>query len=131
VWWYISKIIRSFISLTGEALKNLTTLGSYMTKLQQYLNKNLDRNKSEMPAPTQDNKYDTDFYLIGVDNHASASMTNSEHDFIATTKNIDFQIKGIKVYQSTTKIGTVRLNFQDDQGMSYRLYIQERITYLI
>jgi hypothetical protein len=79
-----------------------------MKKLQQYLNKNLEAYKSEMHAHTEDNKYDTDSYIIGVDIHASASMNNSEQDFIGTTKDVNIQNKGIKGYLSTIKIGTLR-----------------------
>jgi hypothetical protein len=89
-------LITTFISLARKAHKNLTNLGSNMSKLQQYLNKNIEAYMSEIQALTQDNKYDTDSYLIDVDNHTSASMTNSKQDFVGTTVAVDGQIEGIK-----------------------------------
>jgi hypothetical protein len=58
--------------------------------------------------PQQDQNYDTKSYLIGIDNHASASMTNCESDFIDTPKLTTLPNKEIKGYLSTSKIGTVR-----------------------
>jgi hypothetical protein len=60
--------------------------------------------KSEIHASTQDNKFGTDIYFIGVDNYASLSMTNSEQDFTGTTKAVDFQIKGIEGYLSIKRL---------------------------
>jgi hypothetical protein len=64
----------------------------------------------------KDHKYDSDSYLLGINNHASASMTNSEYDFIITPTPIDLKITEIKGYLNSTKIGMVRWNIQDDEG---------------
>ena len=76
-----------------------------------------------------DNKFDSDSYLIGIDNHASASMTNSENDFIDKPTVVDLKIKGIKGHLTTSKIGTVRWIIQDDNGRNHRFDIPG--TYLV
>jgi hypothetical protein len=78
---------------------------------------------------SKDNKYNSDSYLIGIDNHASASVTNSEDDFIITPTPIDLKVKGIKGYLKSTKIGTVRWNIQDDEGCTHQFDIPG--TYLV
>jgi hypothetical protein len=74
-------------------------------------------------------QYDTDSFLLGIDNHASASMTNTEDDFVGPTKTVDIKIKGIKGYLSTAKVGTVRWTLQDDQGRNHQFNIPG--TYLV
>jgi len=74
-------------------------------------------------------QYDTDSFLLGIDNHASASMTNTEDDFVGPTKTVDIKIKGIKGYLNTAKVGTVRWTLQDDQGRNHQFNIPG--TYLV
>jgi hypothetical protein len=69
---------------------------------------NTSTNQVSLPSSIKLNKTYPDSYLIGIDNHASATMTNSEDDFIITPPPVDLKIKGIKGYLKTTKIGTVR-----------------------
>jgi GAG-pre-integrase domain len=76
-----------------------------------------------------DTKFDSDSYLIGIDNHASASMTNSESDFIEEPILVDLKIKGIKGHLTTSKVGTVRWMIQDDSGRNHRFDIPG--TYLV
>jgi hypothetical protein len=73
----------------------------------------------------KDQKYDSDSYLIVIDNHVSASMTNLEGDIINTSTAIKLKIKGIKGYLKSTKIGMVRWNIQDDEGCTHQFKIQE------
>jgi hypothetical protein len=49
-------------------------------------------------AHTADMKYNTDSFLLGINNDASASMTNTKDDFIRYNMTVDFKIKGIRVY---------------------------------
>jgi hypothetical protein len=74
-------------------------------------------------------KFDTDTYLIGIDNHASASMTNSETDFINPPVEVNLKIKGINGHLHTTKVGTVRWMIQDNNGCTHRFDIPG--TYLV
>jgi GAG-pre-integrase domain len=74
-------------------------------------------------------KFDTDSYLIGIDNYASASMANSETDFINPPIEVNLKIKGINGNLHTTKVGTVRWMIQDDNGCTHRFDIPG--TYLV
>jgi GAG-pre-integrase domain len=74
-------------------------------------------------TPTPGLQYGTDSFLLVIDNHASASMTNTEDDFNGPTKTVDIKIKGIKGYLSTAKVGTVRWTLQDDQGRNHQFKI--------
>jgi hypothetical protein len=83
-----------------------------MTK-QQFLKQFLMKHKiydcrSISNKALQDRNYDSQSYLIGIDNHASASMTNRETEFIDTPKQANIPIKGIKWHLTTSKIVTVR-----------------------
>jgi hypothetical protein len=77
----------------------------------------------------KDHKYNSDSYLIEINNPASASMTNSEDDFIITPTPTGLKIKGIKGYLKSTKIGMVRWNIQDGEGCTHQFYIPG--TYLV
>ena len=77
----------------------------------------------------QDHNYNTQSYLIGIDNHASASMTNSEMDFVDTPAQVNLSIKGIKGHLSKSKIGTIRWIIQDDGGRPQQFDIPG--TYLV
>ena len=43
-----------------------------------------------------DHQHDTDSFLLGIDNHTSASMTNKEEDFIGHTIVIGIKTNGIR-----------------------------------
>jgi hypothetical protein len=64
-----------------------------------------------------DHSYDTDSVPIGIDNHASYCLTNSEQDFVGPTKTVHVQIKGITQGLKTAKVGTVRWKIEDDEGI--------------
>jgi hypothetical protein len=66
----------------------MTRLSSSLTSIQAFIFTHSSHFK--------DNKYNSDSYLIGINNHASASITNSEDDFIITPTPIDLRIKGSK-----------------------------------
>jgi hypothetical protein len=85
-----------------EELKTKTTnLLSALHTTSQTHNNRINSNHTNL-------KFDTDSYLIGIDNHASASMTNSETDFINPPVEVNLKIKGINGHLHTTKVGTVR-----------------------
>jgi hypothetical protein len=62
-------------------------------------------------------EYDTDFFPILLDNHASKCLTNNLQDFLGTPTPTRARIKGIggARVQATYK-GTVRWSFADDDG---------------
>jgi hypothetical protein len=101
-----------------------------MMKHQKFLTNAYNRSyKSNIETNETDHRYDTDSFLIGIDNHASASMTNNETDFVGPIETINLKIKGIKGYLKTTKIGTSRWAIHDDQGRHHRFDIPG--TYLV
>jgi hypothetical protein len=53
----------------------------------------IHNDKTNIHPQFKDQKYDSDSYLIGIKNHVSASMTNSEDDFIIKPTPIDLKIK--------------------------------------
>jgi hypothetical protein len=79
--------------------------------------------KANYPAHIADIQYNTDSFLLGVDNHATAPMTNTKDDFVQPTKTVDIKIKGINGYLSTAKVGTVRWTLQDNQGRNHQFNI--------
>ena len=76
-----------------------------------------------------DHSYDTNSFLIGIDNHASYSMTNSKKDFISTPTKVNVRIKGIKGHSTSAHRGTVKWTIQDDNGKPHDIILPD--TYLI
>jgi hypothetical protein len=103
VWRYTKNAI-FWVARKGMTIIPITIefLKPEMTRLLKALKMDLKAYKSDYQAPKYDHSYDTDSYLIGIDNHASASMTNTENDFIVPTKTINVKIKVIKSYLNTT-----------------------------
>ena len=126
VWRCLHNTVSSMFKHTTSTI---ITLRSRMTRLWQSLRMDLRGYKSSVQTEQSDHRYDTDSFLIGIDNHASASMTNTSQDFVGTTKTVHAKIKGIKGYLNTTKVGTVRWTIQDDQGRNHRFDIPG--TYLV
>ena len=72
---------------------------------------------ASVASVTNDHSYDTDSYLIGIDNHASSSLTNDENDFVkGTVKQTKVRVKGIKGKLLAAKVGTARWKIEDDDG---------------
>ena len=110
-------------------MTNLSTLLTNGILTNQVTHDNLNgytstKFQQDMPLP-----YDVDSYLIGIDNHASASMSNNPNDFVGTLRNSNNTISGIKGHLNTVKIGTVRWHIQDDDGKAHRFDL--RNTYLV
>jgi hypothetical protein len=98
----------------------LTTQSSFTTYLMKH---KLHSFRSIQNLPLQEHNYNTKSYLIGIDNHASSSMTNCESDFMDTLKLANVPIKGIKGHLLTSKIRTIRWIIQDDKGRPHRFDI--------
>jgi hypothetical protein len=79
--------------------------------------------------PLQEHNYDTNSYLIGIDNHTSALMTKCKSDFIDNPKLVNVSIKGTKGQLLTSKTETVRWIIQDDKGRPHKFDIPG--TYLV
>jgi hypothetical protein len=82
VWRYtknaIYRVVRKGITVIPAIIEFLKP---EMTKLLNTLKMDLKAYKSDYQVPKYDHSYDTDSYLIGIDNHASASMPNTENEF--------------------------------------------------
>jgi hypothetical protein len=108
----------------------LNTFHAKMMKHQKFMTNAYNRRyKSNSETNETYHWYGTDSFLIGIDNHASAFMTNNETDFVGPIETINLKIKGIKGYLKTTKIGTAQWAIQDDQGRHHCFDIPG--TYLV
>jgi hypothetical protein len=70
-----------------------------------------------------DNGYNTDSFLIAMDNCCSQCITNCLFDFIEPPKKTNVRAKGIGGDVSATMIGTVRWNIEDDNGAAHKFLI--------
>jgi hypothetical protein len=76
--------------------------------------------QSTTPTPHRVH-FDSDSYDIFVDNCCSKSITNCLDDFIIPPKPSNLLTKGFNGATATTKVGTVQLHLQDDQGRVHKL----------
>jgi hypothetical protein len=109
----IVTIATGIVNLCRWIYKTRVSILDTMITKQQYPTQYLMKHKlygcrSIKNTPQQVHNYDTKSYLIGIDKHASPSMTNCESEFIDTPKLANVPIKGINGHLSTSKIGTVR-----------------------
>ena len=74
-------------------------------------------------SPTKDHSYDTNSFLIGIDNHASYSMTNSKKDFVGKPTKVNVRVKGIKGHSTSALRGTVKWTIQDDDGKAHDIHL--------
>ena len=79
--------------------------------------------------PNKDHSYDTDSFLIGIDNHASYCMTNSLSDFVDEPTKYKKRVRGISGYLAAVKVGTARWKIEDDKGETHTFLIPN--TYYI
>jgi hypothetical protein len=61
-------------------------------------------------------QYDTDSFLIAVDNCCSKSITNQMTDFVSTPVKVNIRVRGIGGNVAATWKGTVRWRVEDDDG---------------
>jgi hypothetical protein len=67
--------------------------------------------------------FDTDSYVIGVDNRATKSITNSLEDFIEPPDPINRKCKGIGGIVTGLKIGTIKWTILDDHGLAHDIFL--------
>ena len=63
--------------------------------------------KSDKFTPAKDHSFDTDSFLIGINSHASYSLTNNKEDFIDTPRQVRVGVKGIAGRLTSGSVGTV------------------------
>jgi hypothetical protein len=74
---------------------------------------------STKSTAAEDYEYDSDSYLIAVDNCSSRCITNEMTDFVSTPKKTSTFIKGIGGTVKSTYIGTARWSILDDTGQMH------------
>ena len=136
---YTYKSLNYYIKLLYTSLHDMLDDNPLMTNLSTLLTNgiltnhvthdNLNSDTSTKSQQGMPQTYNVDSYLIGIDNHASASMSNNPNDFIGTLQNSNNTISGIKGHLNTVKIGTVRWHIQDDDGKAHRFDLPN--TYLV
>jgi hypothetical protein len=67
--------------------------------------------------------YDSDSFIIAVDNCCSRCITNNINDFVGTPIKVDVRVKGIGGSVVATHKGTVKWNIEDDQGKIHSILI--------
>ena len=73
--------------------------------------------------PHQSN-FDTDSFIIGLDNHASRTLSNNKHHFVGYIRKLEnVYINGISGRLQIRGIGTVRWKIEDDNGRVHTICI--------
>ena len=75
-----------------------------------------------------DHRFDSDSFLIAVDNCSSRCITNDKRDFVGEPRKVHVLVKGIAGFGAATHVGTVRWSIQDDRGVVHEHLIPN--TYL-
>ena len=69
-------------------------------------------------------QFDSDSYVLMLDDGASACITNCKEDFIEPPKRVDRKVKGIKGHANATHRGTLKWYLEDDSGLVHVMIIQ-------
>lgn len=72
--------------------------------------------------------FDSDLFLIAIDNCASHCMTNDSSDFAGDTKQVQINITGVGQTQAI-EMGTIQLLIEDDNGTVHEELIPD--SYLV
>jgi hypothetical protein len=67
--------------------------------------------------------YDSDSYVLLVDNCCSTSITNNIKDYIYPPRTIRANVEGFNGVTTATKVGTVRWVIQDDLGRTHHIVL--------
>jgi hypothetical protein len=70
-----------------------------------------------------DHLYDTDSYLIAIDNGSSRCITNNTKDFVGKVRKVNLTVRGIGGNTSATLVGTVRWRIEDNEGKVHSFLI--------
>jgi hypothetical protein len=72
-----------------------------------------------------DHSYDSDSFVIAVDNCASKCITNSMTDFIEQPRKVKVKIKGVAADSAATFVGAVKWKIEDDNGKLHTFYLPD------
>lgn len=69
-------------------------------------------------------RFESDSFVIGIDNHASRTISNNKSHFVGRIRRIDRKhVKGIDGQLSIKGIGTIEWKIADDDGVVHRFRI--------
>jgi hypothetical protein len=71
--------------------------------------------------------FDTDSFVIGIDNCASKCLTDNRRDFVGPLQRQTTQVKGIGGNQKSQWVGTVKWPIIDDEGRTHELHIPNTV----
>ena len=71
----------------------------------------------------EDHAYDSDSFIIAIDNCSSRCITNNIADFISPPTPVNLSIKGIAGTGAVMLVGTVRWSIEDDLGQVHHFVI--------
>jgi hypothetical protein len=72
-------------------------------------------------------RFDTDSFVIGIDNCASKCLSDDKRDFVGPLKKQTTQVKGIGGNQQGHWVGTVQWTITDDDGKLHNLRIPNTV----
>jgi hypothetical protein len=72
-------------------------------------------------------RFDTDSFMIGIDNCASRCLTDNKRDFVGPLQRHTTKIKGIGGNQDSQWTGTVKWPIIDDEGRKHELLIPNTV----
>ena len=72
-----------------------------------------------------DHRYDSDSFLIAVDNCSSRCITNSLQDYVQPPEKVNVRVKGIGGSVTATYKGTVKWSAEDEDGRVHTWYIPD------
>ena len=99
-----------------ETLQIMTTMATFFKSLSASTKNN---------NPTQDHRYDSDSYIIAIDNCSSRSITNNMKDYIHPPQKVTTGVIGIGGPSAFTYKGTVKWTIEDNNGMKHSMIIPD------
>jgi GAG-pre-integrase domain len=81
--------------------------------------------RASSAASMYDHKYDSDSFLIAIDNCSSRCITNNMADFITPPVQVNVKVTGIGGSVVATHKGTVRWSIEDDNGRRHTWLISD------
>ena len=83
-------------------------------------------NASTKRSPdTMHHQYDSDSYILAIDNCSSRCITNNLSDYISKPQKVEVKVRGIAGTVSATYKGTVRWKIEDDAGVTHTWLIPD------
>lgn len=85
----------------------------------------LQSTTNRLVAENIDHSYDSDSFLIAINNCSSRCITNCLSDYIDTPEDVNIPVQGLSCTVRATKMGTAWWLIKDDNGVVHSFLIQE------